>query len=280
MRSLVIALSVVSVASSVTVGCAAPSIGSLDTGNDLPDRDGDEDADDDDDDDKKDDKRLPTKSPDTGSTTSPATGVKQTLTIAATGDGAGDVTSDPPGVACTDGACKGDFVAGTKVTLTPTPKAGSVFAGWSGAGGECPGTTCSTTVGAAATISAKFITLAGTWAGTYSHSQKGGNGCTFNNQGTLENTMAGTSSFTTAATATGFELRNGSCNLVQTSNGSAGPSAATVTGNKVTGKWNMNIQGAGNGALPLPFEATIVGNKMSGKWTCTGCTGTFDITKQ
>ena len=53
------------------------------------------------------------------------------LTVTLSGAGAGTVTSDPAGISC--GAdCAQDVVAGTDMTLTAHPAAGSVFAGWSG----------------------------------------------------------------------------------------------------------------------------------------------------
>jgi subtilisin family serine protease len=68
------------------------------------------------------------------------------------GTGTGTVTSTPDGINC-GGDCNQRFPGGSSVTLTATPSAGSVFAGWSGGG--CSGTgTCSlsTTVTATATF--------------------------------------------------------------------------------------------------------------------------------
>lgn len=282
MRSLLAAISMVLVSS--LVACAAPSVGSLSESNTKTAKHKTSHSDDaDDDDDSAADEGNDTTPTGKGSSSSAQTATKQTLTVASTGDGTGDVASDPPGVTCTAGAgCKGDFTSGTKVTLTATAKDGSIFAGWTGGG--CTGTTtCQTTVAAAATVTAQWITLAGSWSGTFEHSQQSG-GCTFTNKGTLESTMAGTTgAYTTAATATGFELRqvgNGTCNLVSSNNpGTAKASAATVSGNTVTGTWSFSIPNA-SGTLPLPFTATIVGTKMTGKWTCTGCTGSFDVSKQ
>jgi hypothetical protein len=253
--------------------CAAPTVGNLPSGDDvnLPARDHSTDTSGDDDDSTATtDKKGSTSSADTAPK-------KQTLSIASTGDGTGDITSEPSGVSCTGATCTGSFDSGTAVTLTAAPKTGSIFAGWSGG---CTGTglTCKTTVANATNVTAQFITLAGTWSGTYDHTESA-NGCTFNNQGNLTNTVAGDSTFTTAADMTGLQLKNGNCQLVSTQNGSASASALTVNGNTVTGTWTVSIPGA-NGKLPLPFTATITGTKMSGKWTCTGCTGSFDISKQ
>jgi hypothetical protein len=54
------------------------------------------------------------------------------LSVYEVGLGNGTVTSDPVGINCTAGAgCTGNFVAGTAVTLTAVPFAGSTFGGWS-----------------------------------------------------------------------------------------------------------------------------------------------------
>jgi hypothetical protein len=77
------------------------------------------------------------------------------LTVTRTGGGTGTVTSSPPGINC-GGTCSGLFSRDATVTLTATPDAPAVFAGWSGAG--CSGTgTCVVTLGAAQTVTASFV---------------------------------------------------------------------------------------------------------------------------
>lgn len=70
-----------------------------------------------------------------------------TLTVTLRGSGSGTVTSAPTGIACGP-SCSARFPAGTSVTLTATPAAGSVFDNW---GDHCPlagsRPTCSFTVG-------------------------------------------------------------------------------------------------------------------------------------
>jgi hypothetical protein len=80
------------------------------------------------------------------------------LTVSATGNGAGAITSSPVGVTCSSATatgCAHDYIAGTQVTLTETPALRSRFAGW---GGACSGTTaCVVTVDAAKTVTAQFV---------------------------------------------------------------------------------------------------------------------------
>ena len=73
------------------------------------------------------------------------------LVVAKTGSGTGDVTGN--GLAC--GAnCSTHLDAGTVVSLSATPAAGSIFTGWSG---PCTGTgACSFTLSANSTVTATF----------------------------------------------------------------------------------------------------------------------------
>jgi hypothetical protein len=76
-----------------------------------------------------------------------------TLTVAKNGTGSGTVTSAPPGINC-GATCLQSYTQGTVVTLTPTPAAGSTFAGWSG---DCTGTgACTVTMSQARSVTATF----------------------------------------------------------------------------------------------------------------------------
>jgi len=87
-------------------------------------------------------------------TTLPGSG--NTLTVTKAGAGSGIVTSSPAGVSC-GSTCSASFASGTTVTLTATPAAGSVFAGW---GGACSGTAaCTATMNQARSVTATFNTV-------------------------------------------------------------------------------------------------------------------------
>jgi lysozyme len=79
------------------------------------------------------------------------------LTVSEIGDGAGDVTSTPIGVACPD-ACTAPYAVGSTVILQATPDSASEFDGW---GGACSGTgTCTVTMGGVRLVTASFADLA------------------------------------------------------------------------------------------------------------------------
>jgi hypothetical protein len=78
---------------------------------------------------------------------------KSRLTVTKDGTGTGRVTSAPAGIDC-GATCSAEFANGSVVSLTPTPDAGSLFDGWSGA---CTGTgACSVTMDAAKSVTATF----------------------------------------------------------------------------------------------------------------------------
>jgi hypothetical protein len=83
------------------------------------------------------------------------TGSKYTLTAITWGSGSGRVISSPAGLSCT-AMCTATFTPDTVVTLTTTPDAGSVFAGWYGA---CSGVgACQVTMSSSREVYASFST--------------------------------------------------------------------------------------------------------------------------
>jgi hypothetical protein len=75
------------------------------------------------------------------------------------GTGSGSVSSSPAGIDC-GSTCSASFEAGTPLTLTATPSAGSRFSGWSGGG--CTGTgSCQVDTGISEqTVTANFTAVA------------------------------------------------------------------------------------------------------------------------
>lgn len=112
-------------------------------------------------------------------TTPPAQTFK--LDVSRTGSGAGLVSSVPAGIQC-GSDCSETYPAGTRITLTAAPGAGSSFTGWSGA---CSGTaaTCSVTMDRALQAGAGFalnqtsrivaVSKAGTGTGQVTSSPQG-----------------------------------------------------------------------------------------------------------
>jgi uncharacterized repeat protein (TIGR02543 family) len=109
-----------------------------------------------------------------------ASAAKVPLNVEKSGFGLGTVTSSPSGINCGT-TCSAEYLEGTKVTLTATAKAGSVFAGWFGCDAE-PAGKCEVTVNEEMTVEAEFneietffLTLekGGTGTGTVTSSPAG-----------------------------------------------------------------------------------------------------------
>lgn len=192
--------------------------------------------------------------------------------------GAGTVASTPTGLTCTGTTCTGTFDKGASVTVAATPIAGAVFSGWSGG---CTGSgSCAVKMDADVSVSADLVTLDGTWKGTYTNSRTV-SGCTFNNAGNLDITgTLNAAALEHAGTIDGLELRQiPGCGLVGKTNGNAPKSSITVATDTLTGTWTFAVNGGG-GNLAFPFTGKVKGKTLTGSWTCTGCTGSFTITKQ
>jgi uncharacterized protein (TIGR03437 family) len=190
------------------------------------------------------------------------------LTVTTSGTGSGAVTHSPQGTSC--GANCYNFPAGTTVTLSTTPNAGSTFSGWSGA---CSGTgACAVTMNSNLSVTAVFntaptqqfnltVTTLGTGNGTVTHSPQGtscGANCYSFPVGTV---VALTASPSAGSTFVGW---SGACS-------GTGSCAPTMDGNKtVTASFNLVSAGSS-------LTGTWVGT-----WTSTnageGCTATFNLT--
>ncbi len=103
------------------------------------------------------------------------------VTVTRMGTGSGTVTSSPAGISC-GSDCFESFAAGTTVTLTATPSAGSTFSGWTaGCSGTAP---CTIAGNTPVTVTAAFaappptgpvvtVTKMGTGSGTVTSSPAG-----------------------------------------------------------------------------------------------------------
>jgi hypothetical protein len=89
--------------------------------------------------------------PTTGGATGPA------LTVTFAGNGAGTVSSSPPGLSCASPSpCVNTFPDGTVVTLTASPEPPSIFGGWTGCDTPPSTNPCSVTLAANTTVIAAF----------------------------------------------------------------------------------------------------------------------------
>jgi PKD repeat protein len=186
------------------------------------------------------------------------------LTVATSGSG----TVSAPGIAC-PGDCAETYAAGSVVTLTATPVAGSAFLGWTG---DCSGTapTCALTMSQARSVTARFqatapptfpltVTLAG--AGTGSVSGTGiacGLDCT-------ESYPAG-SPVTLNAVATGgssFAGFSGDCTGIVCTLTMDGPRNVTATFNPPAPTFTLTVTPAGLGT------GTISGPGIACPGDCT-----------
>ena len=184
----------------------------------------------------------------------PASTAPVTLTVTRTGNGT--VTSAPAGISCGTG-CSAAFTAGTSVTLTATPVAGSIFTGWSGGG--CSGTgACTLTLSSATTVSAAFgpapvavtVVRAGVGSGTVTSAPAGitcGTTCsaTFSSGSSvvLTATPAGGSVF--SGWSGGGCAGTGTCTLTPTS---ATTVTATFTSSTTFGL-TVSVAGGGTGTV-------------------------------
>lgn len=200
--------------------------------------------------------------------------VRYAVAVTLAGSGAGTVTSSPAGVSCGAG-CSASFDAGTVVTLSAVPTAGSVFSGFSG---DCTGTTCTLTVAAARSVTASFTRLrtltvaaAGSGSGTITSTAAPALSCSAS-AGTATGTCAvqlpdGTPVALTAAPAAGsrFDAFAGACTGATCS--FTLNADATVTAGFVA-QYDVSVTFAGSGAGTVDLG--------TGSSCTASCTRTLD----
>lgn len=147
---------------------------------------------------------------------------KYTLTVSKAGTGTGTVTGT--GITCGT-TCTGYYNAGSIVTLTAAPDAGSAFAGWSGGG--CSGTgQCSTTLNTAQTITATFNKAS---TASYTITATAGSGGSITPAGAVSIASGGSRTFSIAPAA-GYSIAD-----VKVDGASVGAVSTYTFNNVVTG---------------------------------------------
>jgi len=242
----------------------------------------------------------------------PARPIVQTfgLSVTKAGTGNGTVLSSPAGINC-GSTCSGTFSSGTSVTLTATPAAGSIFAGWTGNADCSDG---SVTLNASKSCTATFnlqppqtfglsVVKAGTGTGTVTSSPAGIN-CGSTCSGTFS---SGTSVTLTATPAAGSTFAgwtgNADCSDGYVKMNAAIPCTATFQmvpaslATRIgvfrpdTGEWLLDHSGNGQwdasgvniyissfGASgDLPVIGTWSGNGVSNIGTFSPSTGTWQL---
>ena len=174
---------------------------------------------------------------------------KNTLTVTDAGAGTGTVTSAPQGISCPT-TCSSGFAAGSMVTLTASPSAGSTFAGWSGGG--CSGTgACAVTMSSDLSVTATFglppaltVTVGGSGSGRVTSSPTG-----ISCPGTCSSSFAPGTKVTLTATASSgstFSGWSGACS-------GTGGCVLTMTGSlNVTASFGTSMTTTTTGTSPPP----------------------------
>jgi hypothetical protein len=245
----------------------------------------------------------------TPSPPAPSPGTQQfTLTInlikqiTTNGTGNGTVTSSPAGINC-GAACSASYNAGTVVTLTATPAAGSTFVGWSGSGCTSGSITVNANTICTATFSpqaAQMFTLGvskvGTGTGIVTSNPVGldcGNFCTASyNNGTVVTLTAVPAAGSTFAGWSGTGCASGSITMTSSTTCIADFQIATTSlATKIgvfrpsTGEWFLDRSGNGQwdgcnvdnciASFGQPDDLPVVGS-----WSGNGAShiGTFNPT--
>jgi hypothetical protein len=217
--------------------------------------------------------------------------VQVQLTVSGSGAGSGTIT-DGGNINCSwdgstnSGTCSDVFPAGTNVTLTATPDAGSAFVAWSGA---CSGTgQCQLSMNQNESLTAAFdigayqLTVFGSGPGSGTITDGGNINCSWggqSNTGTCSDVF--TAGTTVTLTATGdaasstFNGWSGACaggNPCQiTLNQSESASAAFILNT-----YQLQVSGSGNGSGTITSNIGGINCSWNGTTTSGTCSQTYD----
>lgn len=187
-----------------------------------------------------------------------------TFTLTVNNAGGGIVTSNPAGINC-GATCSTTYNTGTLVTLTATPDAGAIFAGWVGA---CTGTgSCMVTMDSDKTVTARFVypltvTKSRTGNGTIASNPVGincGATCTANyDPGTMVTLSATPDPGSTFTGWSGGCSGTGSCIVTMNA-------ARSVTANFV--QITISPSTLPGGSVGVPYNQTITASGGSAPYT-------------
>jgi hypothetical protein len=192
----------------------------------------------------------------------PTFALANSIVVTVNGNGMGEVESEPSGIAC-PGDCSEQYGPGQNVTLTATPAAESVFAGWTGGG--CAGTApCMLVTDSATATTATFnlkkyaltITKGSNGAGTVTSAPAGiscGATCAFNfDSGTNVTLTPSPTVGSTFASWAGACTGSGACNVAMNA-------AKAVTANFTLTTHTLTVakNGAGTGTVTSSNVAGI-----------------------
>lgn len=215
------------------------------------------------------------------------------LTIDKSGTGSGTVTTSPAGISC-GSTCAANFAAGSSVTITATPSAGSAFAGWLGVNCSAYGTSpCVVTMNAARGAEAVFNSVPFNYSlsnsGTSSATKSSGDVYT---QNTVTKTLSAGATQSVSLSVSGlpsgvsYSVSNGTCSPTCSStitftiapSAPAGSYTITVTGSPLskTTSFTLSIAGSPMTVSCSRSPATaLLGQSITWSSSITGGTSPF-----
>jgi hypothetical protein len=222
------------------------------------------------------------------------------LEVALEGSGEGEVTSSPAGIECPV-ICEAEFEEGAEVTLSPSPKAGSEFSGWSGCDSEptlegVPA--CVVEMSEAKEVTASFdlepepesftlsVTKVGTGSGTVTSSPAGiscGSACKASFEEGTEVTLTATPAPGSTFTGWAGACTGSAACKVTMSEALAVTATFTAIPPEKTCATDPSLcqPPPGEGIAKVAASAKVKGGKAQLKLSCTGagaCKGTLELT--